>query len=235
MNHWKETWNKRNKDIQITDDVFEMFCRLKKADGYDTQVEDGYYEGLFEEWKRTKEEISSYGISYDSVYEVGCGSGVNLYLFKKILKIEKLGGIDYSKPLLEIAKKVLSDAELQYGEAAELDTFPSYDLVLSEGVFIYFQDVQYGMNVFGKMYEKAKKAVVIKDVYDLEKKEACMAARRASVENYDELYKGLEKTFYPKELFIKFAEKKDCKYMIAEPHNEHYWNNNFTFDFYLYK
>lgn len=235
MNHWKETWNKRDKDIKITDNVFEMFCRLKKADGYDTLTEDGYYEGLFEEWKRTNEEISRNEINFNSVYEVGCGSGVNLYLFKNLLKIDKIGGIDYSKPLLEIAGRVLLGAELQYGEAADMDISPKYDLVLSEGVFIYFQDVQYGMKVFEKMYEKAQKVVIIKDVYDLEKKEVCMAARRASVENYDERYKGLEKTFYPKESFIKFADEKNCKYKILEPQNEHYWNNNFIFDFYLYK
>lgn len=106
MNHWKETWNKRENEIQITDNVFDMFCRLKNADGFDTLVEDGYYEGLLEEWKRTNENISRNGVSFASVYEVGCGSGVNLYLYKNLLNIKKLGGIDYSKPLMEIAEKV---------------------------------------------------------------------------------------------------------------------------------
>lgn len=235
MNNWKETWNKRDKEIQITDNIFDMFCRLKKADGYDTLIEDGYYEGLFEEWKRTNEDLSRNGVSFASVYEVGCGSGVNLYLYKNLFNIKKLGGIDYSKPLIEIAEQVLKDAELEYGEAVEIDVCSKYDLVLSEGVFIYFQDVQYGMQVFEKMYEKAEKVVVIKDVYDLEKKDACMAVRRASVENYDERYKGLEKTFYSRDSFVKFAKEKNCKYSIVEPQNKHYWNNDFTFDFYLFK
>lgn len=137
-----------------------MFCRLKKADGYDTHIENGYYEGLFDEWKQTNEEITRNSVSFDNVYEVGCGSGVNLYLFKKLLNIEKLGGIDYSRPLIGIAEYVLPDAELQYGEAAEMNVIPNYDLVISEGVFIYFQDVSYGMQVFEKMYEKAEKLLL---------------------------------------------------------------------------
>ena len=161
MNHWKETWNKRDKEIQITDNIFDMFCRLKKADGYDTLIEDGYYEGLFEEWKRTNEDLSRNGVSFASVYEVGCGSGVNLYLYKNLFNIKKLGGIDYSKPLIEIAEQVLKDAELEYGEAVEIDVCSKYDLVLSEGVFIYFQDVQYGMQVFEKMYEETKGTILI--------------------------------------------------------------------------
>lgn len=85
------------------------------------------------------------------------------------------------------------------------------------------------------MYEKAEKVVVVKDVYDLEKKDACMAARRSSLKNYDERYKGLEKTFYSRDSFVKFAEEKRCRYSIVEPRNNHYWNNDFTFDFYLFK
>lgn len=40
-----------------------------------------------------------------SIYEVGCGSGVNLYLFEKLKNIKCIGGCDYSEPLIKIAKK----------------------------------------------------------------------------------------------------------------------------------
>ena len=235
VNRWKEIWNKRNKDISMTDDIFDMFCRLKKADGYDTQMEEGYFEGFFEEWKRMKRELCRHCSGFQSVYEVGCGSGVNLYLFQRLSNIERAGGIDYSKPLIEMAELILKDADLKYGEAEEMDIFPAYDIVLSEAVFIYFQDTDYGLRILEKMFKKAEKAVVVKEIFDLEKKEACMEARRACVENYDEHYKGLEKTFYSREMFIKFAEEKGCKYKIVEPQNKHYWNNDYVFDFYLFK
>lgn len=217
--------------------MFDMFCKLKAADGYDTHVQEGYYEGFFEEWKRMNEKIHKEFPVFDSVYEVGCGSGVNLYLYQKLMGIGRLGGIDYSLPLVSLARKVLEGPciELKNGEAACMDVLPQYDIVLSEAAFIYFPDVQYGMGELERMYEKAKKAAVVKEVFDLAKKGACMQARRESIENYDERYKGLDKTFYDRELFLEFAERKGCKCSIVEPCLAGYWNNGFVYDVYLYK
>lgn len=39
------------------------------------------------------------GNKIDSVYEVGCGSGVNLFMFKNRLPDVKLGGCDYSETI----------------------------------------------------------------------------------------------------------------------------------------
>lgn len=40
-----------------------------------------------------------------SVYEVGCGSGVNLYLFQQLKKVTQVGGHDYSQTQIALAKK----------------------------------------------------------------------------------------------------------------------------------
>ncbi|MDE7313645.1 MAG: class I SAM-dependent methyltransferase [Eubacterium sp.] len=241
MNDWKRIWNQRAQDVCAiggqNQNVFDMFCKLKAADGYDTHIQEGYYEGFYEEWKRMNEKIHKKIPVFESVYEVGCGSGVNLYLYHELMGIDKLGGIDYSLPLISIAGQVFQgkDIDLENGEAACLEIFPQYDIVLSEAAFIYFPDVHYGMEVLARMYEKAKKAVVIKEVFDLAKKEACMKVRRGSVENYDEKYKNLDKTFYAKEMFLKFAEDRGCECMIVEPELTFYWNNDYVFDAYLYK
>lgn len=47
--------------------------------------------------------------------------------------------------------------------------------------------------------------------------------------------KGWKKTFYTKEMFENFAKQKGCKFEIVHPDNSLYWNNQFVFDFYLYK
>lgn len=47
MNEWNKIWEKRSSEIVMSDDVFDMFCKLKKADGFDTQDVDGYYEAFF--------------------------------------------------------------------------------------------------------------------------------------------------------------------------------------------
>ena len=90
----------------LSDDIFDMFCKLKKADGFDTQDVDGYYEAFFKEWNAMVDTMIKEAGNITSVYEVGCGSGVNLYLFQKLKKIERVGGCDYSEALLDIAKKV---------------------------------------------------------------------------------------------------------------------------------
>lgn len=37
MNQWDRIWAKRSSDIIMSNDIFDMFCKLKKADGFDTQ------------------------------------------------------------------------------------------------------------------------------------------------------------------------------------------------------
>lgn len=82
---------------------------------------------------------------------------------------------------------------------------------------------------------KANKIVVITEIHDEEKKEEHLNFRRQCVENYDEKYKGLDKTFYTKEMFQKFAEKMGAECRIVKPGNELYWNNKYVFDCYLIK
>ncbi|MCM1287792.1 MAG: class I SAM-dependent methyltransferase [Clostridium sp.] len=236
MNHWDKIWKNRETKLANTDDVFQMFCNLKKANGFDTQDVDNYFESFYEEWlERTRfiKELCKKPLT--SVYEVGCGSGVNLYMFRQLENIQRLGGIDYSENIIKAAKTVVDSADLLCGEALSVSVEEKYDLVLADSVFQYFQDAEYGMQVLDRMYQKADKMVVITEIHDESRKEEHLEYRRASVENYDEKYKGLDKTFYTKEMFQNFAEKAKCKCVIKKPQNEIYWNNQFVFDCYLCK
>lgn len=91
------------------------------------------------------------------------------------------------------------------------------------------------MKVLEKMYQKAGKLVVITEIHDESRKEEHLEYRRAIVENYDEKYKGLDKTFYTEEMFRAFAEKVKCKCVIKRPKNMIYWNNKYVFECYLVK
>lgn len=51
MNQWEKIWAKRSTKIVESNDVFDMFCKLKRADGFDTQDVDGYYEAFYKEWQ----------------------------------------------------------------------------------------------------------------------------------------------------------------------------------------
>ena len=46
MNNWDKIWKKRTAKIENRATVFEMFKELKRADGFDTQDVQGYYEAF---------------------------------------------------------------------------------------------------------------------------------------------------------------------------------------------
>lgn len=140
MNNWDKIWKNRETKLSDTDDVFQMFCNLKRANGFDTQDVDNYFESFYEEWlERTALIKELCREPLESVYEVGCGSGVNLYMFRQLEKIEKLGGIDYSGNIIKVAKSVVDSSDISCGEALDISVEEKYDLVLSDSVFSIFR------------------------------------------------------------------------------------------------
>ena len=236
MNRWKEVWNKREGVIETGNDIFDTYVQLKKADGFDVQLQEGYYEGLYGQWEDMKKWMEELlGRTPESVYEVGCGSGTNLFLFQKQCGVEKVGGIDYSDALIKMAETVLISDDLICDEAVNMETKPSYEIVFSDSAFQYFADQNYGIEVLKKMMQKAEKAVVITEIHDLAKKEEHLEYRRSKVKDYDKVYEGLDKTYYDRELLIKNALENGWKYEIKTPGNTAYWNNRFVFDLYLWR
>lgn len=236
MNRWKEIWNKRDNTIEQGGDVFDTYVRLKKADGFDVQLQEGYYEGLYAQWDDMRAFMDKVlGRTVESVYEVGCGAGSNLYLFQKKCGVLRVGGIDYSKALLDIAGTVVQSDDLTNDEASKLDTTHRYEAVISDSAFQYFPDEDYGIGVLEKMLQKSEKAVVITEIHDLDKKEEHIAYRRSKVEDYDKLYSGLEKTYYDKGHLIQAVQKNGWQYEIRTPGNDAYWNNRFVFDLYIWR
>lgn len=71
---------KTASEIKTDRDIFEVFKELKIANGFDVHIKEGYYEGLFEDFKRMLATILQKCGDFSSVYEVGCGSGANLFL-----------------------------------------------------------------------------------------------------------------------------------------------------------
>lgn len=196
----------------------------------------GYYEAFFRQWECMAQRIETgCAGTIGSLYEIGCGSGVNRYLFSTLKHVVVLGGLDYSKNLIRIAQSVVPEADVGCEEALRVPTEPRYDVVLADSVFQYFNDAAYGQKVLERMWAKAGKMVVVTEVHDQEKKDEHMAYRRKCVENYDEVYAGLDKTFYTREMFLQFAEEHGGRCEIVQPDNELYWNNRFVFDCYLYK
>lgn len=238
-NRWQEVWNGKGTDFDIAKwrgmDEFAGYSVLKKLDGFDVAVgdEDGYYRHFYDSAVHMGEQmIKDMGVT--SAYEVGCGSGAELYMLQN--RGIDVGGIDYSESLVGVAKMVLgNDRHIEIGGAVDMPTDMKYDVVFSNGVFAYFPDEEYGLSVLEKMYSKARKAVFVMEVFDKSLKMECEAYRRKMVDDYDEKYRGLGKVFYNKEMFIKFAEAHHCKITFGKVENEEYWNSKYLYNCFIYK
>ena len=167
MNNWDKIWKKRTAEIENRATVFEMFKELKRADGFDTQDVQGYYEAFFRQWECMAQRIETgCAGTIGSLYEIGCGSGVNLYLFSTLKHVAVLSGLDYSKNLIRIAQSVVLEADVGCEEALRVPTEPKYDVVLADSVFQYFNDAAYGQKVLERMWAKTEKMVVVTEVHD---------------------------------------------------------------------
>lgn len=230
VNNWQKIWGNRElRDTLEGKSEFEAFCLLKEADGFDVAVGDRekYYRGFYEEFLKFYDTI---GNSVSSVYEVGCGSGVNLFLFKNRIGNVRLGGIDYSEKLLRTAAKIGNENDFTLGEAKNMPIEPKYDLVMSEGVFEYFSSTEYAGIVLRKMISKSNKAVAVLGIYDKDKEQELMDHKRSIIPDYDKKYEGLPKQFYSKAWFEAIAEEFGKTASFSKPNNPEYWNSEYQYD-----
>lgn len=239
MNKWKSIWDGKNLEtINLNESEFDIFCDLKKADGFDVNIsnEKAYYMSFYNEWKERYQKINTLiKGSIGSVYEVGCGSGVNLFLFQNRMREDaSFGGIDYSASLIDIAKRIIKSNDLVCGEAKNIDETIKYDFVMSDSVFQYFESIDYAEVVLRKMICKADKLVYIGELHDSRLKEEWLENRRKSMENYDEVYAGLSKMFYSREWIENIAKEFNRQVYFDISDNKEYWNSKYIFNCYIY-
>lgn len=232
---WRQIWEKRTFDDSVLHDkdLAALFIELKRANGFDVVNGGIPYESLMEQYAVTKAKLLEYAPEAKSLYEVGCGSGANLLLFEH--DGWTVGGLDYSASLIDTAKRVLRSDDLRYAPASELSDSPEYDCLLSNSVFSYFSDYEYAENVLKTMCRKARNAIALFDIHDLEKKDAFIAYRKAEVADYEERYRNLPKLFYSRAFFADFAKKNGLSIEFVEYSMEGYWNNEFVFHLILSK
>lgn len=233
MNNWKKIWESRVDRLDSIDagDKEAIFAELKRIDGFD--LEGGIpLDSLLKQYEQMKNELNV--CKGNTVFEVGCGAGANLYLLSK--EGIQVGGLDYSDTLLAILHKVIMNeclVECICDEAKKLPVSICYDAVFSNSVFAYFEDEFYARVVLEKMAQKAKMRIGILDIYDAEKKEECLAYRKQTIENYEEKYMNLPKMFYHKNFFRKFAEQMGMRVWFRSNDMKGYGNAAFTYHCYM--
>lgn len=111
------------------------------------------------------ERISSF--RPESILEIGCGWGSNLFLLAKALPKAKIKGVDINQKAIEKGKEFLiqkgiDNVELLVGKADEINHFQdkSFDLVFTDAVLMYI-----GQDKIKKMiraiFRIAKKALIL--------------------------------------------------------------------------
>ena len=112
--------------------------------------------------------ILSY-LPISSVLEVGCDSGVNLYLLASANPSIKLWGIDINKKVIEEGKDIIKEMGinnvfLSCGRADSLESFgdKSIDVVFTDAVLMYIGPNKI-YSVIGEMIRVARKAVVFNE------------------------------------------------------------------------
>ncbi len=236
-NNWKKIWSGKSvPGLEKAETEFDAFCILKEADGFDVAVNDRekYFRAFYEDFNRFYKELTAMcAVPLKSVFEVGCGSGVNLFLFKNRLEDPVLGGLDYSKSLLDNAEKIAGGGDFINDNAENLPVVPKYDLVMSESVFEYFPSEEYSENVLRKMIQKSETATCILGIYDAEKEKEMMDYRRSTIPDYDKRYEGLPKRFYHKDMFIRIAEEFGKTVTFTVPENPEYWNAEYQYNAFI--
>ena len=232
-NNWKTIWNRRtSSEGALKGDWQEVFLELKRLNGYDV-MEGGV---PLNSWLTLHAEMKKRLRIADhaSVFEVGCGAGANLYLFAR--DGLTVGGTDYAAALVDTARSVLPDAaELYCGEADSFPTERTYTAAISNGVFSYFTDEEYATRVLERMLAKSTDVIWLMELHDKEREEAYHTYRRATIPDYDEHYKGLDKLFYTRDFFADFARKHNLRIDFPAVEIEGYWNVPFIFNVFMYR
>jgi trans-aconitate methyltransferase len=221
MDKWKEIWN---KDERISKIILES---LIKADGFDSGA------GSFsvDDWiKYTNEFYNILKIkNTDSIYDIGCGSGA--FVYPLYLKKHLVGGVDYSKILIDLANTIMQDNNFTNNEAININD-DRYDIVLSHSVFQYFKDLDYAKNTIRKMINKANKKIAILDINDATKENEYHRIRMENMneQDYKTKYQGLEHMFYNKEWFENIAKEFNLKIDIFDQTFKKYSNSKLRFN-----
>ena len=222
MDKWQEIWNKSNR---IDDYILET---LIKADGFDS----GAGSFTLKNWKiYTQQLYNKLSVkSNESVYDIGCGSGA--FLYPLYLSNIKVGGVDYSSRLIDLANRVMKNSDFQQIEASKIDFKVKYDFVISHSVFHYFSNLKYAEEVIKKMLLKSTKRIGIFDINDKSKKSEYDEIRMGKMNKheYAQKYEGLDHLFYEKKWFERIAKKYGVEIKIFDQKFKGYSNSKLRFN-----
>jgi len=190
---WYGIWNSRGGD-SAADLSLEKLINLNGFDSGSIAID-------ATEWRANARRVAALlGIQTgESVFEIGCGSGAFLLALREVSECE-VAGADYSAGLIAAARKVFPTSRFEVSNATELDTEVRFDVVISHSMFHYL-NLNDAAKVIRRMLSKARRAVGIFDLPNLQTREAAERMRRGTLPEgeYEKKYQGLNHTYFEKD------------------------------------
>jgi SAM-dependent methyltransferase len=201
---WRAVWHAKGMDPPpLTGDRDRVQRGLMALAGYDSATSSLDPETHYVQVRYIMDRL---GIrTSDTVYEVGCGAGSMLYSLQP--DCTAVGGCDFAESLIALARDVLGADDLTVAEARAMPLEPAYDVVLSNGVFLYFPDEAYAREVVFGMVAKARRAVAVLDVNDAATREEFEAVRKARQGPRRGGYTGLSQLYLDRGFFHRIADE----------------------------
>jgi trans-aconitate methyltransferase len=224
---WRTVWTTKGASVPLSNDRdSDTQHHLMELGGYYSPTSSGSSDDHDIHFRYVHDTL---GIGpEDSVYDVGCGAGALLYWLRD--RCAAVGGCDFAETLIAHARAVLPESrDLQVREAIELEIVPQYDVVVSNGVFIYFDSEDYARDVLHRMIAKSRRSVGVLDVNDAAFKEEALEARRAAQANSRADYTGLEQLFLPRDFFHRIAAEHGMECAIEDSPTPHSVNARYRY------
>ena len=224
---WKKVWEQRikNSNIKLSD------LNLKNS-----MILNGHYDGAgkipISSWKKYGKKLKQkFNIdSKQNLYEVGCGSGAFLYLFKDL---KKIGGCDFSGNLIRYCRKFLPNHSKNILEkkSEEISISPKYDFVVSHGLLHYLSNISAKKTII-KMIKKSSNKIILLDIPEKKFKKKYLLLRKKALGEtiYNNKYKNLNHNYYTKSFFSKIAKKEGCSYFFFKSDIEKHKQGKYRFN-----
>jgi SAM-dependent methyltransferase len=229
---WRAVWQaKGEQPPPLTGDHDQVVRGLMSLAGYDSATSSLDPETHYVQVRYILDRL---GVRpTDTVYEVGCGAGSMLHSLRTACA--GVGGCDFADSLVALAREVLGGADLTVAEASAVPTEPVYDLVISNGVFIYFPDQPYAERVLHRMVAKARRAVAVLDVNDAARQAEFEAVRQARQGPRQGRYADLAQLYLERDFFGQVAGELGLECRIEESVMTNSANGGYRFNALLFR
>ncbi len=234
LQNWQAVWNRKGADPAVNLRGESLLSQLLVVDGFtsafghmgDTQI---WLDYVAAQARRLDV------CPGDTLFEVGCGGGAFLYPFWSAG--HAVAGCDYAANLVTIAQQAMPDAKLHIAEAIELPAAARADVVVSNGVFLYFPSEAYAALVLRKMVAMAQKSLGIFDVCDLARRDEAIAARKAVLgeAEYAERYRGLDQLYLERAWFGHILADLPVRVEVDDQAMQGYGNAAYRFNVYIHR